>query len=108
MVCLRCGWCCRNIWPGNNNEELDVPIPCPNLLEIKGNVAICRIYKSRPVQCQKEHMGAGEGEPCMIGLQAVDAGTIPRPTNKCMCCGDPCYDTTFCSDLCEKRMIEGL
>jgi len=53
-------------------------------------------------------MGAGEGEPCMIGLQAVDAGTIPRPTNKCMCCGDPCYDTTFCSDLCEKRMIEGL
>ena len=111
MVCLRCGWCCRNIWPGNQNEELKDPIPCPNLIQFDGDIAICRIYPDRPKQCRDEHMGAGDGEPCMIGLQALDSGKIPRPKGKCMNCGEPRFsddNAPFCSEECAKGTIDDL
>ena len=114
MVCLRCGWCCETLWPGNQNDQLNTPVPCPNLLKIKGAPAICRIYHDRPKQCRDEHMGAEGTKPCMIGLQALDSGKIPRPLRKCMNCGSPVYSdefSIFCSESCSKEavaILEGL
>ena len=109
MICLRCGYCCREIWPGNHNDEPGTSEPCPNLNQEKGQIATCKIYPARPIQCRNEHMGAGDGEPCMIGLAALEQGDIPRPSGKCMYCGSPVYGGgSFCSEEHERLFVEPL
>ncbi len=109
VICLRCGWCCRNISPlVCGNEDRDVPEPCP-MLESIGTVAHCKIYENRPKQCRDEHMGVGEDEYCPIGLIAMSNGDVDRPTGKCMYCGGFCYNGThFCSEKCEVKFVKSI
>ncbi len=108
VKCLRCGWCCTSIYPGNRNDEKEIPEPCPEL-QVEGNgLTRCGIYPNRPKQCQDEHMGAEEWEPCPIGLIAVENGKVPRPTGKCMNCGGFTYGNTFCTDTCERDFVKSL
>jgi uncharacterized cysteine cluster protein YcgN (CxxCxxCC family) len=108
VICLRCGYCCREIWPGNHNDELEVSQPCPNLKTRPDGLCSCAIYPNRPIQCKNERMGAAEGEPCTIGLLALESGKVPRPTRRCQNCGQPCYNTTFCSSECANDAIADL
>jgi hypothetical protein len=104
MICLRCGWCCKNISPlVTGNEDRKTPNWCPHLTYV-GKMAKCEIYERRPKQCADECMGAGDGECCPIGLLALDNEEIDRPTNKCSYCGGLVFDhTMFCSDKCENK-----
>lgn len=107
VICLRCGYCCREIWPGNRNDELEKSEPCPHLETRADGLCSCRIYENRPKVCKAECMGAAEGEFCTIGLLAVDKGTVPRPTGKCMNCGGLTYDgEQFCKESCEKAVLD--
>jgi Fe-S-cluster containining protein len=109
MICLRCGYCCREIWPGNRNDKLEKSEPCPHLFQVPGSIAVCKIYPNRPERCKAEHMGAGDGEPCMIGMAALERGEVPRPMGKCMYCGSPVYDgSSFCNEDHEKLFVESL
>ena len=107
VICLRCGWCCKNISPLIfGNEDRDEPLPCPHL-EYEKKVAICKIYERRPIQCKNEHMGAEENEPCSIGQTEISRGNIDHPTGKCLYCGGVVFNyDTFCSDKCGKKSEE--
>jgi hypothetical protein len=109
MICLRCGYCCREIWPGNRNDE-GPSKPCPNLLQSQHNIAVCKIYDTRPQRCIDERMGVGDRGYCQIGLMALERGKVPAPIGKCMDCGNPHWstDSNFCSKKCEDRTIEYL
>jgi hypothetical protein len=109
MGCLRCGYCCREIWPGNHNDGIGPSEPCPNLETRADGLCSCKIYPTRPKECKQERMGAEDGRPCAIGLVALDNGKIPRPTNRCMNCGNPCYDgDMFCTPECEGGTLSDL
>jgi len=106
VICLRCGYCCRELWPGNRNDELEKSMPCPDLETRADGLCSCKRYETRPKQCRDEHMGVGENEYCPIGMLALDKGTVPRPTVKCMNCGGLVYTSgPCCSDACEKAVI---
>ena len=110
MICLRCGYCCREIWPGNNNESGENK-PCPHLSQVPGGVAVCDIYSTRPQRCKDERMGCGEKEPCQIGLLALARDEIPAPIGKCQNCGGVYWSTEcspFCSAECEEETIDYL
>ena len=111
MICLRCGYCCREIWPGNTNDANAKHLPCPHYSQKPHGVAICDIYSARPNQCKDEKMGAREGEPCQIGLLALARGEIPGPIGKCQNCGKIYWSTDcapFCSTECEEESIDYL
>jgi hypothetical protein len=109
VICLRCGYCCREIWPGNRNDELEKSEPCPDLITVENGLCSCKKYDTRPRQCRDEHMGVGEDDYCPIGLMALDRGTVPRPTGKCMDCGGLAYDNDIaCSESCKKALMHSL
>lgn len=110
MICLRCGYCCREIWPGNNNES-ETKKPCPHLIQVPGGVAICEIYSTRSQACKDECMGCGEKEPCGIGLLALARNEVHAPIGKCQNCGSLFWSTEhspFCSPECEEEAIDYL
>jgi|WetSurMetagenome_2_1015567.scaffolds.fasta_scaffold97924_2 hypothetical protein len=110
MICLRCGYCCREIWPGNTNDS-GQKSPCPHLSQVRHGVAVCDIYPTRPKQCRDEKMGAREGEPCQIGLLALTNNEIPGPIGKCHNCGKIYWSTEYsplCSSKCEDEAVDYL
>ena len=111
VICLRCGYCCREIWPGNTNDANAKSFPCPHLSQAPKGVAVCDIYSTRPKQCRDEKMGARDGEPCRIGLLDLARGEIPGPIGKCQNCGKIYWSTDctpFCSTECEEEAIDYL
>lgn len=47
MECVSCGDCCLRMSP------ISAPEPCPHLQLFEENIYLCRIYKDRPIECQK-------------------------------------------------------
>lgn len=46
VKCLRCGWCCKTIWPGNTNDTKDIPEACPELEVAPNGLSTCKIYST--------------------------------------------------------------
>ena len=61
MICLRCGWCCKNMSPLNGGL-------C-QYLSYDGSIAVCAIYRDRPMECYKH-----PGLDCPIGNQQAAYG----------------------------------
>lgn len=109
VICLRCGWCCRNISPlVTGNEDRNVLEPCPMLEYKEERYYSCKIYDHRPKQCKDEHMGVGENEYCPLGLLALENEEVSKPTGKCMYCGSFTYGDIFCSEEHAKLFEESL
>ena len=108
MICHRCGYCCREIWPGNQNEN-GAHVPCPHFSQVPGGVAICDIYSTRSQRCKDERMGCSEKEPCQIGLVALARGRFLHLLENARivetCIGPPSAPRFVQQNVKKKRLI---
>lgn len=75
MICVSCGWCCKNMSPINNGY-------CPLLIEEKsptGTIYLCSDYENRPEECKKHSVPS---YVCTIGQESLGIETQSDLVNR--------------------------